>query len=240
MGISLLSFEMIIPPKREMFKGYILGSYCAKVSRVGANEMIDDPNKIRGITISSSTAASLTSLGLPYSYQAFPLPKPTPVEIAPPEHPIYGVVGRVASGWAHLEHALDLIIWDLAGAPPEKVACITAQINGATPRYRAVVLLLRQRNHNNLNKLSEKAKELMQKTFDPTEKRNRIVHDPWYVITDQKLTAQFKAMPSKDSRFGIYQVDAEEIESVIEVARKLTDQVHNLRSEIQAVLSTLP
>jgi hypothetical protein len=202
--------------------------------------MIDDPSKIQALSVTSSTAASLTSLGAAYSYQPVAPPKPAPIEIAPPEHPIYALVGRVASGWAHLEHALDLIIWDLAGTLPENVACITAQINGATPRYRAIVSLLRQRNHDDLYRLSERAEELMRKSFDPTERRNRIVHDPWYVIVDQKLTGQFKAMPFKDRRFGVCVVDANEIETVIETAWKLTERVHQLRGEIRAALSTLP
>ena len=30
-------------------------------------------------------------------------------------HPIYQMVGQVASEWAHLEHLLDELIWRLAG-----------------------------------------------------------------------------------------------------------------------------
>ena len=100
-----------------------------------------------------------------------------------------------------MEHVLDLIIWDLTGVDPARIASVTAQINGATPRYKAIAALLRQRNQAAFNKLAEKIEELMQKTYKPTEQRNRIVHDPWYILHGQ-LPAQFKAMPTKDPRFS--------------------------------------
>jgi hypothetical protein len=56
------------------------------------------------------------------------------VQIPPDDHPVYTLIGKVASKWSHLEHTLDLIIWDLAGIEPEKGACITAQMMGAANR----------------------------------------------------------------------------------------------------------
>jgi hypothetical protein len=126
-----------------------------------------------------------------------------------------------------LEHVLDLIIWDLAGVGEQRVACITAQINGATPRYRAIVSLLRQRNSDRFNRLADKVNELMQKTFEPTEQRNRIVHDPWY-ITYEKLPAQFGAMPIKDPRLGVCEIVANKIEEVIKTANNLADRADAL------------
>ena len=186
--------------------------------------MIQKP--LRPLRTTSSTAASLTTFGIALgrytpAVQERPPTKPI-VEIAPPDHPIYSLVGRVASGWAHLEHTLDLIIWDLTRIEPESVACITAQINGVTPRYRAIVSLLKHRKTDTFNKLAEKMEELMRKTYDPTEQHNRIVHDPWY-ITHEKLPAQFRAMPTKDPRFGICEIDAKEIEALITTANKLAE-----------------
>jgi hypothetical protein len=34
----------------------------------------------------------------------------------PPDHGIYQLIGQVAAGWSRLEHALDRIIWTLAGS----------------------------------------------------------------------------------------------------------------------------
>jgi hypothetical protein len=77
------------------------------------------------------------------------------VEVAPDNHPIYTLVGRAASAWAHLEHTLDLIIWDLIGLDPKRIACVTAQIIGATNRYRAIESLLSHRADRKLDKALE-------------------------------------------------------------------------------------
>jgi hypothetical protein len=62
--------------------------------------------------------------------------------VAPDGHPIYALVGRVASGWSHVEHTLDEIIWELAGIEPIKGAAMTAQIMGAYSRFKAILALL--------------------------------------------------------------------------------------------------
>jgi len=85
--------------------------------------------------VSSSTSATQ----LP-SYKVW---TPTPL---PPDHHVYTLVGRVASEWSRFEHTLDLIICDLANIEPEKGACITAQIMGATPRFRVIITQLKHIN----------------------------------------------------------------------------------------------
>jgi len=42
----------------------------------------------------------------------------------------------------HLKHALDLIVWDLSSVAPERGACITAQMLGATNRYKTIIATL--------------------------------------------------------------------------------------------------
>jgi hypothetical protein len=201
-----------------------------------------DPMK--GITVTSSTAGSLTSLGLslgmtalaPYPIERAAERRPT-VKRAPSDHPIYALVGRVASGFAHLEHVLDLIIWDLTGIDASRVACITAQINGSRPRYAAIISLLKQRKAQAFDDLAKEVEKLMKKTFDHAERRNRIVHDPWYVTDDEaKLTAQFRSMPTKDPQFGICAVDEKELTDVIQIADDLASAAGDLREEIRAAL----
>jgi hypothetical protein len=75
----------------------------------------------------------------------------------------------------------------------------------------------------------------MHRTFDPAEQRNRIVHDPWYV-TDAEVTAQFRSMPTKDQRFGIFEVDAKELEAVIQIADELASTAGDLLKKIHAAL----
>jgi hypothetical protein len=40
-----------------------------------------------------------------------------PLTSRPEDHPFFGSIGRVNAHWAHFEHVLDLIIWDLVVHP---------------------------------------------------------------------------------------------------------------------------
>jgi hypothetical protein len=77
----------------------------------------------------------------------------------------------------------------------------------------------------------------MRKTYVPYENRNRIIHDPWYV-TDAKAPAQFRAMPFKDPRFGIFEIDDNYITSNLESAANLLRQAEELEKKIKAELGT--
>jgi hypothetical protein len=81
------------------------------------------------VTIVSSTSTASTHMPV-LQWKVEPLPS---------DHRVYTLIGNVASEWSHLEHTLDLIIWDLAHIDAEKGACVTAQIIGATPRFRAII-----------------------------------------------------------------------------------------------------
>ena len=54
----------------------------------------------------------------------------------------YPEVGRIASIWSMLELRMDQLIWDLAGVEQALGACITAQLNGPTPRLRSIKALV--------------------------------------------------------------------------------------------------
>jgi hypothetical protein len=57
----------------------------------------------------------------------------------------YKLIGRVAAEWSRLEHALDRIIWTLAGTLYLDGACITSQLLGATARYKVICAQLNLR-----------------------------------------------------------------------------------------------
>jgi hypothetical protein len=203
--------------------------------------MTDNPKTVSSILPSTATAASLTTtMGLAAGQYklAFPERPPAkpPVEIAPNDHPIYSLVGRAASAWAHLEHTLDLIIWDLVGREPERIACITAQLIGATNRYKAIESLLLHKKNPKLVKALEHIRKLKQKTYDPQEDRNRIIHDPWYLYDTD--AAQFRAMPPKDPRFGVCKIDVSTIEALITNANNLAERAAEIRAEIGTALAS--
>lgn len=205
-----------------------------------------DDNKypgVRPVTISNvSSTASVGTATLAFGsgiWRFATLP-----DRPPPEHPIYSLVGQIASSWAHVDHMLDILIWELADVDAQAGACITAQIPGTFGRFKALIALLtfhQQRTNKNLKPLIDKATELSQKGNAPGDKRHRAVHDPWYDYpTSEDQTAQFKAMPHKDHRYGIHPVDLAELEAALEDIKKFSERVSAFRKDALDALVTSP
>lgn len=154
----------------------------------------------------------------------------------PDDHPIYALVGRVAAAWALLEHTLDEIIWALSGMDRVDGACLTAQMMGTTPRYSAIIaqLTLRKDSEPEFEKHLARTQALLNKTYEPQEKRNRILHDVWLADMASDSTAQFRAWPRKQLVYGIRDVDLKDILSTIEDIQKLTASVYALDLDIRA------
>jgi hypothetical protein len=76
----------------------------------------------------------------------------------------------------------------------------------------------------------------MRRTFDPQEERNRIVHDAWYLYEDQ--TAQFRAMPPKDPRFGVCSVDVQKIDETVKAAEMLNAKAGALWRAIHTAIAS--
>jgi hypothetical protein len=150
-------------------------------------------------------------------------------------HPIYALIGRVASEWAHMEHRLDEIIWSLSGMPWPIAASMTGQMVGHFGRYNAIIALL---SHYDLGKeIIDLAKKQQGKVSDLAEYRNRIVHDAWYVELDTNEAHQYKSMPKRDTKFGIHRYPTEEIEQLIAKIATRIDAISSLSEKIAAARS---
>jgi hypothetical protein len=169
---------------------------------------------------------------------------------APADHPIYALVGRVASKWAQLEHDLDTIIWKLAGIADKLGVCITAQMMGVWPRFNAIQSLLIQRS-NEMPILTELIKEvntLSNDSRDASERRNRIIHDPWYIIIDlseqaaqlDEQTDQPRSMPRSDRIYGLLDRDRDDILATLKDINKLSEGALVLKRKITSGLSASP
>jgi hypothetical protein len=146
----------------------------------------------------------------------------------------------VAAGWSNLEHELDRIIWLLLPAMSPEAGCVTSQLMGATPRYRTIIAQLtlkhRQTSDRSFEKFISRTNSLMQETYEPQEKRNRIIHDAWYFDTLRDRAAQFRSWPAKDLRFGINPVDLTDIETTLTKIDALRQKVEKLYIDIEAVI----
>jgi hypothetical protein len=173
------------------------------------------------------------------------------IDLPPPQvfthlldsHEFYGLVGRVASEWSHLEHTLDNIIWILAsfrvGALGANiVACITSQIMGVGPRCKAIASLAAAYNIHN-KALRDQINRVKGKSYDLADDRARIVHDGWWMETETKTPAQFRAMPASDPDYGFKDISKEQIEKTITDIKKLQHEAAILRQLVRDELEAL-
>jgi hypothetical protein len=136
--------------------------------------------------------------------------------------PLFLAIGHVAHHFSNLEHQVNQTIWKIACIHPSDGACITAQISGIMPRFRALIALAHK--HGCSEDLLKTLNRFASNTDGIARQRNRIIHDPWYfrqglgtpaieygrleITADRKLTYEVKSATSKE---------------VLEVAHKIID-----------------
>lgn len=118
----------------------------------------------------------------------------------PENSPFYSVVGRIASAWARMEWSIDMAIWEMANVPHETGACITAQFGGVHSRLRALIALV---HLNGLGSFTNELNKFYQDSNEVVLKRNRAVHDAWWVSSPSGTVAQLRLTADKklDYRF---------------------------------------
>src|ERR1700752_1123413 len=123
----------------------------------------------------------------------------------PDDHEVLSRIGLIATQWARLEHQLDRIIYWLMGrAAGVAVQCIVSQLMGAAPRYRAIIALAKRTRIP--AEIIKKIEAAMNKTFEVAERRNRVVHDVWYVEESSGDLYTEKAISPKTSEYGLQKV----------------------------------
>lgn len=154
----------------------------------------------------------------------------------PKEHPFYALIGRVASNWTLFEHTLDLIIWDLAKIPQPTAVCLTGQMMGATTRFKIIEALGRQIG---LSKSDlQPVRTLKTSHYEVIEKRNRIVHDPWFMTFDTDDGTSIGEV-SQWKVSGHTKVDESEIQETLDRIQGLIDSARNLRRDLLEAESAL-
>jgi hypothetical protein len=158
-------------------------------------------------------------------------------EPMPDEHPVYQAIGRVASKWAYYEWTLDNSIRALTGAGPMLTTAVTAQMMGAFPRLNAIKSLCAVRNLS--KSVQDKINKLISNNHEPQDRRNRIIHDPWFFDPNSQKTGQFKGMAPKDKelKYGVKPVAAAFIDETLQQISERTTEAQVLYNKI---LSELP
>jgi hypothetical protein len=111
------------------------------------------------------------------------------------QDPHYAAVGRVASLWATFELDLDMAAITLTRAALLGGLCLTSQIMGAPRKLDAYMALaeLRANKSPEWKSLQKDLNDFAKDTQSLTERRNRTVHDPWYVSKEETRRLEITA-----------------------------------------------
>jgi hypothetical protein len=150
----------------------------------------------------------------------------------PPDHPIHNLVGRVAAGWAIVEHMQDAIIWSLLKTGDRAGACVTAQMIGSRNRSLTIIALCEQ--FSLPKEVLDLAVKVSSHLYEPQKRRNRILHDPWYVDDAVSGTHQFRAMPPEDYSFSLVPSDVGYLNETLAIIDRRIDEIGRLSQKINA------
>jgi hypothetical protein len=127
-------------------------------------------------------------------------------------------------------------IWDLAGVWPALGACITAQIFNIDGRLRALLALLkfRRASQTSIDAVNRFAEEVR----GPSEKRNRIIHDPWGIRPDG-IPTRLHITANKKLRFDFVVADIPQLQKDMETIKQCVAGFVAIRKTILDELPTL-
>jgi hypothetical protein len=101
----------------------------------------------------------------------------------------FTAVGVVACEWAGFELILDQSIIEMGRIPEDSGMCLTSQIAGPARKLDAYIALVRLRGGVAfLKELEAFAKD----TTALSERRNRVVHDPWLQFTEGGVASRLE------------------------------------------------
>ncbi len=151
----------------------------------------------------------------------------------PETHRFYPLIGRVAAEWAYLEHILDLINWDLTKGDKAANSCITGQIMNYLPKFRAIEALAMYYGYDKAT--VGDIRSLKGKVQRVVDKRNRYVHDAWFLQTIGESTdkvGQFKSYSERDNQFGFAEIKEKEVLECVDKIRNAAKSASALRSSL--------
>jgi hypothetical protein len=146
----------------------------------------------------------------------------------------YELVGRIASDWAFLEMMVNDCIWALSGSSYGAGACVTAQIYSFDAKMKAMIALLRLRGREDLAK---KANSFLDTSRSSLTKRNRAIHDPWYL--GEESATQLSITADKRLIFDTVEKTLDQLKSDHAAVEKTVIDFFDIHEEIRDVLPSL-
>lgn len=141
----------------------------------------------------------------------------------------YSAIGRVAASWANLEHDIDNQIERLGSVPLMSAACLTANILGINKilAYSALAKFVcpAGQSLSALKKLAEDVRAL-------GETRNRIVHDPWLLISPKEKAMRLEKTARGTLRAELVPMPTDSVLKVNEEIGKLHGRFIKLANQL--------
>jgi len=123
----------------------------------------------------------------------------------------------------------------LARIPQEAGLCLTAQIGGSARKLDAYIAIARLRG---ADKFIRELDALAKATAALAERRNRVVHDPWFFFADRKLTGRLEVTSRRPLRHEYVKVSKDELIRLLnDIAPHLARFVV-LNNQIQGAVGT--
>ena len=149
----------------------------------------------------------------------------------------YAAVGSVASEWAWFELWVDFKILELGKIPFEAGLCITSQVSGSARKLGAYIALAR---HLGVQKALRNLNIFVKVTARLSERRNRVIHDPWVTDKDSHTAGRLEATARKSLRFLVVPVATTDVASLSADIIAHVDKFDEIHNSILLELSTSP
>ncbi len=158
-------------------------------------------------------------------------------EITDIEPEFYELIGRVVSDWSALELLVNDCIWAFSGVPFGFGACMTSQIYNIDARFRALVAAMRLRQAPET--LIKKVNKFHENSRTAAQKRNRVVHDIWY-LDETRSAAQLTITADKKLVFATQKKTLEDLREDHQTVEDALFKFLPIYEEIRSALASLP
>lgn len=144
----------------------------------------------------------------------------------------YAAIGRVAANWAFLEQEIDDQTVKIGAIPKLQALCLTAQVIGPARKLDALfaVANLYEPPKKLMRELETVAKEIT----SVAERRNRVVHDPWLLISPKERAFRFEKSARRKLKADLVHYPTRKVAKLAEEIDALTERLSKAAREITA------
>jgi hypothetical protein len=153
----------------------------------------------------------------------------------PTNHPIHSLVGQVVVKWSEIDHALDRTISHLLNLDPRTGSSLRGQIQQTTGKIAAVVALCQQLKVDQAL-IADLNNQKIIEVQPCIDRRNRIIHDPWFVEEPNETIKQLRGMAQSVNKFGYHAVDEKYLDDTLKMMKQCID---NMSACLQKIISAL-